>query len=38
VTTLNVTMLKAGVTTDGGSSYAFNVIPHEVQPCADVLL
>ena len=30
VTTLNVTMLKGGVSVDGGKTYALNVIPTEV--------
>ncbi len=31
VTSLNLTVLKAGVTGDGGKTFAFNVIPHEAE-------
>lgn len=36
VTTVNLTMLKAGVTTDGGETYAINVIPTEAQAGFDI--
>jgi len=36
VTTLNVTMLKGGVSTDGGKTYALNVIPTEMEAGFDV--
>jgi aminoacylase len=36
VTSLNLTMLKAGVTLDGGETYAFNVVPHEAEAGFDI--
>ena len=36
VTTLNVTMLKGGVSLDGGKTYALNVIPTEFEAGFDV--
>jgi len=36
VTTLNLTMLKAGVTTDGGKTYSINVIPMEAEAGFDL--
>ena len=36
VTTLNVTMLKAGVSVDGGRTYALNVVPTEAEAGFDV--
>lgn len=36
VTTLNVTMLKGGVSCDGGKTYALNVIPTEMEAGFDV--
>jgi len=36
VTTLNVTMLKGGVSLDGGKTYALNVIPTEMEAGFDV--
>lgn len=36
VTTLNVTMLKGGVSCDGGRTYALNVIPTEMEAGFDV--
>jgi aminoacylase len=36
VTTLNLTMLKAGVSTDGGETYALNVIPNEAELGFDI--
>lgn len=36
VTTLNVTMLKGGVSCDGGKTYALNVIPIEAEAGFDV--
>lgn len=36
VTTLNVTMLKGGVSCDGGKTYALNVIPTEAEAGFDV--
>ena len=36
MTTLNVTMLNAGVSCDGGKTYALNVIPTEAEAGFDV--
>jgi len=36
VTSLNLTMLKAGVSMDGGETFAFNVIPHEAEAGFDM--
>lgn len=36
VTTVNLTMLRAGVTTDGGATFAINVIPTEAMAGFDV--
>lgn len=36
VTTLNITVLKSGVTSDGGQTYALNVIPTEAVAGFDV--
>ncbi|KAG5187829.1 hypothetical protein JKP88DRAFT_353573 [Tribonema minus] len=36
VTTLNLTMLRGGVTLDGGATYSLNVIPTEAQAGFDV--
>jgi len=36
VTTLNLTMLKAGVTLDGGKTYSLNVIPNECEAGFDI--
>ena len=36
VTTVNLTMQKAGVTTDGGQTYALNVIPTEASAGFDI--
>jgi len=36
VVTINITMLKAGVTTDGGKTYALNVIPMEAEAGFDL--
>eukprot|EP00937_MAST-01D_sp_MAST-1D-sp2_P003011 g3011.t1 len=36
VTTLNLTMLKAGVSTDGGTTWALNVIPTEAEAGFDI--
>jgi hypothetical protein len=36
VTSLNLTVLKAGVSTDGGNTFAFNVIPHEAEAGFDM--
>jgi aminoacylase len=36
VTTLNLTVLKAGVTSDGGKSFSFNVIPTEAEAGFDI--
>jgi aminoacylase len=36
VTTLNLTMLKAGVSTDGGETYALNVIPTDAELGFDI--
>lgn len=36
VTTLNVTMLKGGVSVDGGKTYSLNVIPTEMEAGFDV--
>jgi len=36
VTTLNLTMLQAGVTSDGGKTYALNVIPIEAKAGFDI--
>lgn len=33
---LNLTVLKAGVSTDGGQTFAFNVIPHEAEAGFDM--
>eukprot|EP00494_Astrolonche_serrata_P030438 UN30705 len=38
VTSVNLTMLKAGVTPDGGKTYAYNVIPTEAEAGFDVRL
>lgn len=36
VTTINLTVLRAGVTTDGGETFAINVIPTDAMACLDV--
>jgi aminoacylase len=36
VTTINLTMLKSGVSVDGGKTYALNVIPNEAVAGFDV--
>ncbi|OQS02725.1 methionyl-tRNA synthetase [Thraustotheca clavata] len=36
VTTINLTMLKSGVSTDGGNTYALNVIPTEATAGFDI--
>lgn len=36
VTTLNLTMLKAGVSSDGGATWALNVIPNECEAGFDI--
>jgi len=36
VTTLNLTALKGGVTSDGGETYQINVIPTEAEACFDI--
>eukprot|EP01111_Echinosteliopsis_oligospora_P009507 TRINITY_DN279_c1_g1_i1.p1 TRINITY_DN279_c1_g1~~TRINITY_DN279_c1_g1_i1.p1 ORF type:complete len:423 (-),score=128.14 TRINITY_DN279_c1_g1_i1:76-1344(-) len=36
VTTLNITMLNAGVSSDGGKTYSLNVIPTEAQAGLDI--
>lgn len=36
VTTVNITVLKSGVSTDGGQTYAMNVIPTEAVAGFDV--
>lgn len=36
VTTLNLTVLKAGVSVDGGDTYAFNVIPNQAEAGFDI--
>lgn len=36
VTTLNITVLKSGVSSDGGQTYAMNVIPTEAIAGFDV--
>jgi len=36
VTTLNLTMLKAGVTSDGGKNFSLNVIPTEAEAGFDI--
>jgi len=36
VVTLNLTALKAGVTTDGGKTFAINVVPTEAEACFDI--
>jgi len=36
VVTLNLTALKAGVTNDGGKTFAINVVPTEAEACFDI--
>lgn len=36
VTTVNLTMLQSGVSTDGGKTYALNVIPTEATAGFDI--
>eukprot|EP01119_Soliformovum_irregulare_P013129 TRINITY_DN3466_c0_g1_i1.p1 TRINITY_DN3466_c0_g1~~TRINITY_DN3466_c0_g1_i1.p1 ORF type:complete len:327 (+),score=120.73 TRINITY_DN3466_c0_g1_i1:295-1275(+) len=36
VTTLNLTAVRTGVTSDGGKTYAVNVIPTEAEACFDI--
>jgi len=36
VTTINLTVLKSGVTSDGGKSYSYNVIPTEAEAGFDI--
>jgi aminoacylase len=36
VTTLNLTVLKAGMSTDGGKTFAFNVVPNEAEAGFDI--
>ncbi|KAL6062906.1 adenylate cyclase [Balamuthia mandrillaris] len=36
VATINLTMLRGGVTTDGGKTYAYNVIPSEAEAGFDI--
>ncbi len=36
VTTLNLTVLKGGVTNDGGKSYSYNVVPSEAEAGFDI--
>ena len=36
VTTINLTVLKAGVSADGGKTYCLNVIPNEAEAGFDI--